>query len=317
MFARDCAEALADDPRVDVVVLTSRSERAQSASWLLPRIVARRPDIVYCADAVLARLCQSWRRVTGSRFRLLYLNLATKAAPNFADFVQQPTEVALAQAMARCERTARHFVLPIGVRVPVTLPSMLDGPARTALGIPADRPIVLSIGTIGAPHSRMEYLITEVAALAEKRAFLCLLGEEGQAASDVRELAGRLLGPDRFAIRSLVPGTLGNFQRAADLMVFPSLHHRLARRCLEAVARGTPVLAHDCAVTRELLGPYAILRDLSATGAATQAISAAVGAPPNVDARYKRWRHVRDSYGWKSLREPYVAMFERVMAAAR
>ena len=316
VFASECADALRDEARVQITILANRSTRTPSAAWFLPRIIARRPDIVYCADATLLRICHSWRRVTGQRLRLLYLNLATAAAPNQADFVQQPTAASLADATARCERVARHFVLPTGVRVPITLPPMLDGAARAALNLPDDRPIVLSAGAIGAPQLRMEYLVTELAALPEPRPFLCLLGDEVPGGSELRALAAALLGSDNVSIRPVPSGTLGHFQRAADLMVFSKLHHRLGRGGLEAVARGTPVLAHDCTVTRELLGPYAVLRDLSRAGAATPAIRAALATPVNVDARYKRWRHVRDRYGWKALREPYVAMFERVMTAA-
>jgi glycosyltransferase involved in cell wall biosynthesis len=201
--------------------------------------------------------------------------------------------------------------------VPTILPPALDGAARAALGLPVDRQVVLSVGLIGTGQKRMDYLIAEVAALPEPRPFLCLLGEDGPGAAEVRESARSQLGAPNVMIRSVPHAVAGHYYRAADVFILASLHESFARPYLEALARGTTVIAHDAEGTRQLLGSHAVLRDLTVTGEATRTLRAALARPAHTDARYQRWRYVRDRFGWPALRERYVQMFEGVMALPR
>lgn len=347
-FTRECAEALRDDWRVDITVFSgARVPRLESrALWnlsrdsmlarafsrihrrgayfseqatffvsLLPHLIAGRPDIVYFADPALGELCRNWRTLSGQRFRLLYFNGGAPTNPfAHADVVQQLSAPALAAAVAEGQDVERQIVLPQGVKIPTTLPSVLDGGARTALGLPDDRPVVLSVGVIGTGHKRMDYLVSEVAALPEPRPFLCLLGEDGPNAAEVRELAEKLLGAANVMIRAVPHAMVGNYYRAADVFILASLHESVGLAYLEALARGATVIAHDSEGTRQLLGTHAMLRDLGVTGGATHAIRTALASPPSTDTRFKRWRYVRDQYGWAALRERYVQMFEWVMS---
>lgn len=350
-FTRELAVALRDESRLDITVFSgARVPRLESRSlWnlsrdstlarafarihrrgayfseqatffisFLPHLMVGRPHVVYFADPALGEMCHDWRRLSGQRYRLLYHNGGATATPfAHADFVQQLTAPALAAAVARGEDAGRQIVLPPGVSVPATLPSTLDGTARAALGLPTDRAVVLSVGLIGTGPKRMDHVVTEVAALPEPRPFLCLLGEDGEGAADVRDLADSLLGPTNVMIRAVPHAVVGNYYRAADVFILASLHERFGMAYLEALARGCTVIAHDSERTRQLLGPpYAVLRDLTVPGEATRALRAALARPASTDARYKRWRYVRDRYGWPALRERYVHMFEGVMAVA-
>jgi glycosyltransferase involved in cell wall biosynthesis len=118
-------------------------------------------------------------------------------------------------------------------------------------------------------------------------------------------------------IRDVPHGAVGNYHRAADLFVHASLHESAGLAALEAMARGSTVIAHDGDAARELLGTQAILRNLAVAGEGTRVLRTALASPASVDARYRRWRHVRDRFGWQALREPYARMFEQVMAAPR
>jgi glycosyltransferase involved in cell wall biosynthesis len=350
-FTREFAGALRGDPRLDVTVFSgARVPRLESRSlWnlsrdsmlarafsgvhrrgayfseqatffiaFLPHLIVGRPDVVYFADPALGEMCRDWRVLSRQRYRLLYYNGGATTTPfAHADFVQQLTAPTLAAAVAQGERAERQTVLPQGVKVPATLPSTLDGTARVALGLPTDRAVVLSVGLIGTGQKRMEYLIAEVAALPEPRPFLCLLGEDGEGAATVRGLAGSMLGASNVMIRAVPHTVVGNYYRAADVFILASLHESLGLAYLEALARGSTVIAHDSEGTRQLLGSHAVLRDLTVTGEGTRAIRAALARPASTDARYRRWRYVRDRYGWQALREGYVHMFEQVMALPR
>jgi glycosyltransferase involved in cell wall biosynthesis len=340
-FTLECAAALRDDPRVALTVFSGapvdgvetrvlwnlpRSSRLAAFIGriirrdayfveqltfflsLLPSLVLGRPDLVYFADLNLGNLCWHWRRLTRQRFTLLYYNGGSTTRPfTRTDFVQQVTPAGLASAIARGESPDRQAVLPHGMHVPASLPARITGNARRALGLPADRPVVLSVGMLDTACKRMDYLIREVAALHTPRPFLCLLGVDGPDASAVRALAHELLGDD-VLVRAVPHESIGDYYRAADVFALASLSEGFGLAYVEALMHGLPIVASDMPVTRHLLGDLAILRDLSVTGEGTRAIASALANPLAERERLARHASARARFDWASLREPYVEM---------
>jgi 1,2-diacylglycerol 3-alpha-glucosyltransferase len=340
-FTLECASALRDDSRVSLTVFSGapvsgcetrvlwnlpRSSRLAAFVGrcirrdayvveqltfflsLLPSLVFGRPDLVYFADLNLGNLCWHWRRLTRQRYALLYYNGGTTTRPfTRADFVQQVTPAGLASALERGESADRQAVLPHGMRVPATLPVRLTGSARTPLGLPADRPVVLSVGVLDATYKRMDYLIREVAALPTPRPFLCLLGADGPESDAIRALARELLGHD-VLVRAVPHESIGDYYSAADVFALASLQEGFGLAYVEALMHGLPIVASDTPVTRHLLGDLAILRDLSVAGEGTRAIAWALASPLTERERLARHASARARFDWASLREPYVEM---------
>ena len=349
-FTLECADALRGDPRIELTVFAGgptpgvparvrwnlrrdgtlsslvgalvRRDRyfVEQASFFLsflPALVLGRPDVVYFADLNLGNLCWHWRRVSGQRFKLLYYNGGLTTRPfTRADLVQQLTPAGLDEALARGEAPERQMVLAHGVRVPDTLPAPLTGSARRALGLPADRPVVLAVGMLDGTVKRTDYLIRELAALAAPRPFLALLGADGPEASAVRTLARELLGDDGFLARAVPHGDVGDYYRAADVFALASLREGFGLAYVEALAHGLPIVAHDTPVTRHLLGDLAMLTDLSSDGALTSALASALASPGTSDDRAARHASARTRFGWNALREDYVQLLLRVAEAA-
>lgn len=343
-FTLECANALRDDPRVAVTVFSGgpvsgletrvlwnlpRSSRlaafvgrclGRDAYFieqltfflsLLPSLVFGRPDLVYFADLNVGNLCWHWRRLTRQRFALLYYNGGTTTRPfTRTDFVQQVTPAGLASALERGEPADRQAVLPHGMRVPASLPVHLTGNARLPLGLPADRPVVLSVGMLDATYKRMDYLIREVAALPAPRPFLCLLGAEGGESGVVRALARELLGDD-VLVRAVPHESIGDYYRAADVFALASEREGFGLAYVEALMHGLPIVAHDTAVTRHVLGDFAILRDLSVAGEGARAIAFALARPLAERDRLARHASARARFDWDALREPYVELLLR------
>lgn len=340
-FTLECANALRDDPRVALTVFSGarvagvdtrvlwnipRSsalarllgrairrdayfiEQLTFFLSLLPALVVGRPDVVYFADLNLGNLCWHWRRLTRQRFTLLYYNGGPTTQPfTRTDFVQQVTPAGLESAIARGESAARQSVLPHGMHVPATLPARITGDARRALGLPADRPVVLSVGMLDSAYKRMDYLIREVAALPAPRPFLCILGADGPDADAVRALAHDLLG-DGVLLRAVPHESIGEYYRAADLFALASEKEGFGLAYVEALMHGLPIVAYDAPVTRHVLGDFAVLRDLSLRGEATRAIAAALAVPLSDAERAARHASARARFDWAALREPYVEM---------
>ena len=345
-FTTECADALRNDPRIDLTVFAGGAtagvparvrwnlrrdgtlaalagmlvrrdgyfvEQASFFLAFLPALVLGRPDVVYFADLNLGNLCWHWRRLTGQRFKLLYYNGGLTTRPfTRADFVQQVTPAGFDEAVARGESPQRQAVVPHGVHVPSTLPSRITGDARRALGLPADRPIVLAVGMLDTAIKRADYLIRELAALPEPRPFLCLLGADGPDADDVRALARERLGDDGFLARAVPHVEIGDWYRAADVFALASLREGFGLAYVEALAHGLTIVAHDSAVTRHLLGAHATLADLSRDGTLAAALTRALATPSSEAERAARHASARDRFGWDALRDDYARLLLRV-----
>src|SRR5215207_2545465 len=345
-FTLQCADALRADPRIALTVFAggevpgvpvhvrwnlprdgrlsslvgtlARKDRyfVEQATFFLsflPALVLGRPDVVYFADLNLGNLCWHWRRHSGQRFKLLYYNGGLSTRPfTRADMVQQLTPAGLDEAVARGESRALQTVLPHGVRVPDVLPARITGDARRALGLPADRPVVLAVGMLGSAVKRTDVLIRELAALPAPRPFLCLLGADGADAAEIRALARDLLGDDGFLARTVPHDEIGHYYRAADVFALASLREGFGLAYVEALAYGLPIVAHDTPVTRNLLGDFATLRDITRPGALTHALVGALAAPGTDAERAARHASARARFGWDALREDYARLLLRV-----
>ena len=291
-------------------------EQATFFLFFLPHLLRGSPDVVYFADLNFGNLCWHWRRFTGQRYRLLFYNggLTTKPFTR-ADVIQQLTPEGLAEATARGEDETRQVVLPHGVRVPDALPTRITGEARTALGLPADRPVVLSVGMLDRETKRMDYLIREIATLPAPRPFLCLLGAESAETPALRAQATALLGEDEVMLRTVAPELVSEYYRAADLFALASLREGFGLAYVEALAHGLPVIAHDSPVTRYLLDGFAALADLGAPGTLAHFVRSALATPPDEALRRAAHASVRARFGWDVLREQYVSLLLRAAAA--
>ena len=349
-FTLECADALRADPRIALTVFAGGDvpgvparvrwnlrrdgrlsslvaavvrrdpyfvEQATFFLSFLPALVLGRPDVVYFADLNLGNLCWHWRRLSGQRFKLLYYNGGLTTRPfTRVDMVQQLTPAGLAEAVARGESRQRQTILAHGVRVPDRLPTPIIGEARRALGLPADRPIVLAVGMLDTRIKRTHALIRAVAELPAPRPFLALLGAEGPDAGRVRAFARDLLGDDGFLARTVPHDEVGDYYRAADVFALASLREGFGLAYVEALAHGLPIVAHDTQVTRHLLGDFATLADITHPCALARAIAVTLATPSRHAQRRARHASARARFDWEALREPYVELLLRTARRA-
>ncbi len=344
-FTLECAEALADDSRVELsvfsggpvaevpaTVIANLARDSRGAHWLaalhrrgayfseqltfflnfLPHLRRGKPDVVYFADLNLGNLCWHWRRASGQRFRLLFYNGGLTTRPfTRADLVQQLTPLGIDEAIDRGEDPTRQVLLPHGVRMPDVLPPRILGADRARLGLPVDRPIVLSVGLLDAAVKRMDYLIREVASMSAPRPFLVILGAESPESDAIRRLAQELLGAEAFLLRTVERDTVAEYFLAADVFALASIREGFGLAYVEALAYGLPIIAHDFPVTRFLLDGMAQLVDLRPSGALASALDAQLRETPREDDRERRHASARERFSWSVLREEYSAMLRR------
>jgi len=347
-FTRGAADALATDDRLELAVFSgarvpdrpctagpafARSGLAARALGRLvgrgpyfaeqlsffasfaPYLVASRPDLVYFTDVNLGNACWHWRRLTGQKYRLLYANGGATVRPyTRSDAVQHMATVYRDEALARGESPERNWVLPHGVPIDRELASPAVAAIRRSLDLPTDRQILLAVGVVDESTKRLDYVIRELAALPSPRPLLAILGAWSSETPAVLALAAELLGATGFIWRTVPQAETSHWYAASDAFVMASLREGFGLAYVEALAQGLPVLAHDFAVSRELLGTFGSYGDFVRPGALSPLISRALAEPRSPDARQARHEWAWRQFSWDALRAPYAELLLRAAA---
>lgn len=340
-FTRECAMALAGDPRLAVTVFGGGGalEPGERETWNLPRngpaalalgrllnrdpyfieqatfftgfagaLMLQRPDVVYFADLNLGNACWHWRRLTGQRYRLLFYNGGATTRPfTRCDLVQEVSPEHLGDALSRGEARARQVLLPHGVTmardfVPVSPDERRR--LRAELGVPQDRPLVLSVGALDTAIKRLDYVIDEVATMPSAP-HLLLLGAETPQSPAVRAAADSRL-PGRCTILTLPAWQARAAYRAADVFVLASLREGFGLVQVEALDAGLPCVAHDTPTSAYVLGPHGVRADLRRAGILAPVLERAL-AEGTGRAR-ERHAFAYRRFSWDVLAVRYVEM---------
>jgi glycosyltransferase involved in cell wall biosynthesis len=184
------------------------------------------------------------------------------------------------------------------------------GPAdRAALGLPEGRPIVLMVSAL-MPSKRVLEAMRAMARV--KDAFLVVAGD-GALREEADALAREVL-PGRF-LRSTFPHErMPDLYRCADVFLHMSPRESFGNVYVEALATGTPVVAHDDEVTRWIVESHACLVDTFSEAALAGALQAGIDA--GAAGRAERAAFAA-RYAWSAVAARYVEFLEKVVAGGR
>ncbi len=349
-FARECYEALCGRPDVDVWLVQGAGERdgrrltvpslardskaavaisrrvpggrgpyfveqATFAAGMLAPIARLRPNVLLCSDVNIGNIYRRLRQVLPGNLRLLLSNGAP-ARPPFGswDHVQHLTPDSRELAIAAGEDPARHTLLPYGFDLgahPSTFAEEEVEATRNRLGLPSDRPIVLSVGALNANHKRMDVVINEIAKLSEPRPHLVLLGQRDDETPSIERLARSRLGPGATTIRTVPSTQVRDYYLASDVFFMASVSEGFGRVYVEALALGLACLVHDSPVTRYIYDSHARLVDLNRPGAGAAALADLLASPAPPALRRQRAEWARARFSWDALIDQYVDLIGR------
>jgi len=301
------------------------AEQLSTFPSMVRAIRGHRPEIIFYSDSNLGFQLFRWRKQIGVPFRLLFSNGGPCHPPfDRTDYVHQVAPFYIKEALDAGESPDRHRMVPYGINVP-------DGPPdrgenirrelRRKLGLPEDRPLILSVGWISTKQKRMDYVVREVARLiSEVRdresgvrdqavPYLVMLGAMDEESASIIALAREKLGEENFTAHSVPHDELADYYRAADLFALASLQEGFGRVFLEALIYGLPVIAHDHPVMRFVLGDEGTFGDLSTPGVLAALIRETLARGDSEADAIRRREMVRARFSWAVLAPQYREMF--------
>jgi glycosyltransferase involved in cell wall biosynthesis/SAM-dependent methyltransferase len=212
-----------------------------------------------------------------------------------------------------------------GVDVDHFQPASDRGAVRAALGLPLDRPILLTVRNLEA-RMGLDTLIEAMATLVRRMPdVLLLIGGSGSRRAALEALVG-VLGLDKHVtFLGFIPeADLPSHYQAADVFVLPTRElEGFGLVTAEALACGTPVLGTRVGATPELLEPLdagLVFQDASAPTMAADltALLARLAADPAEAAglRAACRRHAESRFGWERVIDDLEATLVEVGAGA-
>ncbi|HTI71662.1 MAG TPA: glycosyltransferase family 4 protein [Candidatus Limnocylindria bacterium] len=134
--------------------------------------------------------------------------------------------------------------------------------------LPSDALVVLAVGALGAKNNkRLDYVAREIASLGLSQVHLIVAGQAAEADRVAFEDEFRpALGERLHLLTNVSPAEMPWLYRCADVFAHGALREPFGIVFIEAMSSGLPVIAHDFAVTRWIVGDGGIAQDLRESG---------------------------------------------------
>jgi glycosyltransferase involved in cell wall biosynthesis len=208
---------------------------------------------------------------------------------------------------ARNEVRWRSTLVPNGVDLARFAPGPGD---RAALGLPEGVPLVLMVSAL-IDTKRVD---AAVRAVAELDGVHLVVAGDGIARDEIESLAATLL-PGRFHRLTLPFERMPLLYRSADVFLHTTLAESFGNVYVEARASGLPVVAHDSAITRWILGVSDLLVDTEHQGVLIDAIARALQAASS--SASTTMPEDLERFSWPRVIDGYEAFLGEVLAAGR
>ena len=172
-------------------------------------------------------------------------------------------------------RYVRHFAPDLSLNIiPHGINPTEFSPQGKTISTNLPKPTILCVAPLKRySNSRIELTIEAVARLPEAGLLVC---GEGSDRDYFQDLGDRLLGADRFQIKTFPYAQMPQVYRSADIFTLPSVEAFRGLAYIEAMACGLPVVATDDSVRRYLIGEAGITCDVTDIGIYAESLQSAL-----------------------------------------
>lgn len=180
---------------------------------------------------------------------------------------------------------------------------------RDLFNLPPDRYVVLMVSAL-IPSKRVTDGIRAIAAVSE--AHLVVAGD-GPLRREVEELADKLL-PNRFSRLSLPAAQMPDLYRSADALLHMSKEESFGNIFLEAMASGLPIVAHDSARLRWIVGNNGLLCDTENLSSVRECL---IQARNRTKASATSYAQAARAFDWSEIAQKYRSFMLDVVRDAK
>jgi glycosyltransferase involved in cell wall biosynthesis len=187
--------------------------------------------------------------------------------------------------------------------------------ARAALGLAADRPVLLHVGS-EERRKNVEATLAALARLVRRRPDVLLVRVGGGSSRSRRLIARFGLAAHVRYCSGLPEADLVRWYRAADAFVFPSFYEGFGLPVLEALACGCPVIAGDASSVPEIAGDAALLVDPGDVEALERAIGRVLDDPSLAAALRAAGPRRAAAFTWARAAAQTLEVYRRTLGGA-
>lgn len=164
---------------------------------------------------------------------------------------------------------------------------------------------ILAVGAF-TKQKRLDLTIKAVAPISDAK--LLLVGGRGDLKSELSDLGEKMLGKERFEMKTLSLEKMPDVYRSADVFTLPSASSEAFGNVLvEAMASGLPVVATDDPTRREIVGDAGLFVDPTDTDDYTKKLRSAM----DTDWKLKP-RTQAEKFDWDEIAVKYERIFQEL-----
>ncbi len=275
---------------------------------------AGRFDLVHVIDPPLARLLFKLRARLRFPCRLLFTEGTAMPPSDYppADHVHHISAVMYEESLRFGYRREDQTLIPAGIRPDRFAPTRDRAALRAKHGVSPQTFVVLSVAALSRAHKRIDHLVEEFQRL-DGDCLLWLDGSMDHGDPDLPAWVRSRLG-GRCRITRVPSAEVGELYHLADVKVLASIRESFGLVIPEALACGTPVLAHDSPHFRWLVGAPENLVDMTRAGALAARLRLLRDSPAE-RTRLCRREETLGWLDWRHLRPQYLALYAKVLAS--
>ncbi len=276
----------------------------------LPCIIKIKPRIIYSPNYFLSRYYFVFRNLFRLNFKIILIQSGSELNKiDKIEYVHQLLNVNKNKLISQGIKSEDQFVIPHGFNSENFREVKNIADIKNKYGLPSNRTIIMSIGIVNSTEKRYDYLLRELSRLKLNDFFFVGVGEFDNESKQIFKLADNLLGYGNYKFLTVNHHQMPELYSCANLICQPSINEGFGKVYVESMLAKRTLICHDFAISREVVGEFAILRDLTKDGELTSAIDNIFLNRTILSNIEKSKEYAECKYDWKIVKNDYINMF--------